>query len=102
MFSVWSVDVYKRQKQNLIGLETIMRWHFLNHFTMNATYSYVNVSKTDAVSYTHLDVYKRQGEHTVSYAGRNLLLVDIVWENQGLLKLSVRELATQVLSLIHI
>ena len=36
-------------KQNLIGLETIMRWHFLNHFTMNATYSYVNVSKTDGV-----------------------------------------------------
>ena len=32
-------------KQNLIGLEAIMRWHFLNHFTMNATYSYVNVSK---------------------------------------------------------
>ena len=36
-------------KQNLIGLETIMRWHFLNHFTMNATYSYVNVSKTDGI-----------------------------------------------------
>ena len=36
-------------KQNLIGLEAIMRWHFLNHFTMIATYSYVNVSKTDGI-----------------------------------------------------
>lgn len=36
-------------KQNLVGLEAIMRWHFLDHFTMNATYSYVNVSKNDGV-----------------------------------------------------
>ena len=32
-------------KQNLIGLETIMRWHFLNHFTMNATYREAKAKK---------------------------------------------------------
>lgn len=36
-------------KQNLIGLEALLRWHFLDHFTLNGTYSYVNVSKTDGV-----------------------------------------------------
>ena len=36
-------------KQNLIGLEALLRWHFLDHFTLNGTYSYVNVSKNDGV-----------------------------------------------------
>lgn len=36
-------------KQNLVGLEAIMRWHFLDHFTLNGTYSYVNVSKLDGI-----------------------------------------------------
>jgi len=35
--------------QNLIGLEAILKWHFTDHFTLNGTYSYVNVSKMDGV-----------------------------------------------------
>lgn len=32
--------------QNLIGGEIIARWNFLPHWTLNASYSYVNVEKT--------------------------------------------------------
>lgn len=35
--------------QNIIGLEGILKWHFLNAFTLNATYSYVNVGKEEGV-----------------------------------------------------
>lgn len=35
--------------QNLIGVEALLRWHFLDHFTLNGTYSYVNVSKLDGL-----------------------------------------------------
>lgn len=35
--------------QNLIGVEALLRWHFTDHFTLNGTYSYVNVSKMDGV-----------------------------------------------------
>lgn len=36
-------------RQNLIGVEALLRWHFLDAFTLNGTYSYVNVSKLDGV-----------------------------------------------------
>ena len=36
-------------KQNLVGLEALLRWHFTDNFTLNGTYSYVNVSKQDGV-----------------------------------------------------
>lgn len=36
-------------RQDLVGLEALLRWHFLDHFTLNGTYSYVNVSKTDGI-----------------------------------------------------
>ncbi|MDK7751116.1 TonB-dependent receptor, partial [Brevibacterium sp. UMB10442] len=35
--------------QRLYGIEAILKWHFLDHFTLNGTYSYVNVSKQDGI-----------------------------------------------------
>lgn len=35
--------------QTLLGVEALLRWHFDDHFTLNGTYSYVNVSKMDGV-----------------------------------------------------
>lgn len=35
--------------QRLLGLEALLRWHFTDQFTLNGTYSYVNVSKMDGV-----------------------------------------------------
>ena len=35
--------------QRLLGVESILKWHFLDHFTLNGTYSFVNVSKLDGV-----------------------------------------------------
>lgn len=35
--------------QRLMGVEAIVKWHFLKHFTINGTYSYVNVSSLDGL-----------------------------------------------------
>lgn len=35
--------------QRIMGVEAIVKWHFLNHFTLNGTYSYVNVSTLDGL-----------------------------------------------------
>lgn len=35
--------------QSLLGLEAILKYHFLNAFTINATYSFVNISKLHGV-----------------------------------------------------
>lgn len=35
--------------QRLYGFETILKWHFLDRFTVNGTYSYVNVSKQKGI-----------------------------------------------------
>lgn len=35
--------------QRFVGLETILKWHFARHFTLNGTYSYVNVSKLEGL-----------------------------------------------------
>lgn len=35
--------------QRLLGVEAIAKWHFLDHFTLHGTYSFVNVSKQDGV-----------------------------------------------------
>ena len=61
-------------KQNLIGLETIMRWHFLNHFTMNATYSYVNVSKTDGIQVNTTSPHAATASLDYKYTKKNYRL----------------------------
>lgn len=35
--------------QRLLGVEAIVKWHFLDYFTLNGTYSYVNVSSLDGL-----------------------------------------------------
>lgn len=35
--------------QRISGLEAILKWHFLSHFTLNTTYSFVNVSTLDGL-----------------------------------------------------
>lgn len=37
------------RNQNILGFEAILKWKFLKHFTLNGSYSFVNVSKTDGV-----------------------------------------------------
>ena len=61
-------------KQNLIGLEAIMRWHFLNHFTMNATYSYVNVSKTDGIQVNTTSPHAATASLDYKYTKKNYRL----------------------------
>lgn len=36
-------------KQRMLGVEALLKWHFLDHFTLNGTYSYVNVSKLNGL-----------------------------------------------------
>ena len=35
--------------QRLYGIEAILKWHFLDHFTLTELTSYVNVSKQDGI-----------------------------------------------------
>ncbi|MEE1347734.1 MAG: TonB-dependent receptor, partial [Bacteroidales bacterium] len=35
--------------QRLLGVEALLRWHFLDRFTLNGTYSYVDVSSLDGI-----------------------------------------------------
>lgn len=35
--------------QRMLGIEAILKWHFLDRFTLNGTYSYVNVSKQNGI-----------------------------------------------------
>lgn len=61
-------------KQNLVGLEAIMRWHFLDHFTLNGTYSYVNVSKTDGLQINTTSPHAATASIEYKYTRRNYRL----------------------------
>ena len=51
-----------------------MRWHFLNHFTMNATYSYVNVSKTDGIQVNTTSTHAATASLDYKYNKKNYRL----------------------------
>lgn len=61
-------------KQNLIGLEAIMRWHFLDHFTLNGTYSYVNVSKLDGIQVNTTSPHAATASLEYKFAKKNYRL----------------------------
>ena len=54
---MWDVDVYKRQVQNKLH-------YAVTHHTA-AEIVYGRADSTKPVSYTHLDVYKRQGKRSI-------------------------------------
>ena len=37
------------RNQRMLGVEAILKWHFIDGFTLNGTYSYVNVSKQQGI-----------------------------------------------------
>ena len=37
------------RNQRMLGIEAILKWHFAKGFTLNGTYSYVNVSKQQGI-----------------------------------------------------
>ena len=61
-------------KQNLVGLEAILRWHFLNHFTANATYSYVHVSKNSGIQVNTTSPHAATASLDYKYTKRNYRL----------------------------
>ena len=61
-------------KQNLVGLEAIMRWHFLDHFTLNGTYSYVNVSKLDGIQVNTTSPHAATASLEYKFAKKNYRL----------------------------
>lgn len=67
----YNFEYMNLSKQNLIGLEALLRWHFLDHFTLNGTYSYVNVSKTDGVQVNTTSPHAATGSLDYKLATKN-------------------------------
>ena len=62
-------DVYKRQEEDLIALDGVVVSANRSETTRRMAPTLVNVMDVKAVSYTHLDVYKRQ-QFGYSYCDR--------------------------------
>ena len=43
----YNFEYINLKSQRMLGIEAIMKWRMTDNFMLNATYSYVNVSKTE-------------------------------------------------------
>ncbi|ADV43823.1 TonB-dependent receptor [Bacteroides helcogenes P 36-108] len=60
--------------QTLLGLEALARWRFTDRFTLNATYSYVNVSKLEGVQINTTSPHAATGSLEYKWIRKNYRL----------------------------
>lgn len=60
--------------QTLTGLEAIAKWHFLDHFTLKGTYSYVHVSKNHGIQVNTTSPHAATGSMEYRWKRKNYSL----------------------------
>ena len=64
--------------QRMLGIEAILKWHFAKDFTLNGTYSYVNVSKQQGIQVNTTSPHAATGSLDYTLNQKNYRLKSIL------------------------
>ena len=65
------------RNQRMLGVEAILKWHFIDGFTLNGTYSYVNVSKQQGIQVNTTSPHAATGSLDYTLSRKNYRLKTI-------------------------
>ena len=66
------------RNQRMLGIEAILKWHFAKDFTLNGTYSYVNVSKQQGIQVNTTSPHAATGSLDYTLNQKNYRLKSIL------------------------